>query len=152
MLENLIYLNELSVIEINRIQSNLMKRLSSMVKTIELNHTHKKRKRIGQSNAIERSNSQVLIYRLKIICLDFALKNWLLFVSYVIHWTDPHSKRNIYWVSRVDIGRFHTKNQKMTENRWLKSGGLSIQTKDRFIFKLRLFICLTRIIQRIIRL
>ena len=40
----------------------------------------------------------------------------------------------------------------MTENRWLKSGGLSIQTKDRFIFKLRLFICLTRIIQRIIRL
>ena len=37
------YLNELSVIDINRIQSNLMKRLSSMVKTIELNQTHKKK-------------------------------------------------------------------------------------------------------------
>ena len=39
------YLNELYVIDINRIQSNLMKRLSSMAKTIELNQTHKKKKK-----------------------------------------------------------------------------------------------------------
>ena len=80
------HVNELSVIDINRIQSNLMKRLSSMVKTIELNQTHKKKERELANRTQSNVRIRVLIYRLKIICLDFALKNWLLlFVSYVIH-------------------------------------------------------------------
>ena len=81
------YLNELSVIDINRIQSNLMKRLSSMVKTIELNQTHEKKKKNwpiernrtfefpGFNLSVEDNLSRLCIEKLVIIK----------FVSYVIH-------------------------------------------------------------------
>ena len=47
------------------------------------------------------------------------------------------------------IDHFHK--SKLTEKGMDKSGGLSIQNLDRFIFKLRRIICLARIIQRITR-
>ena len=59
----------------------------------------------------------------------------------------------LYGVGRFQHGKSISKIRKSWRiNRFIKSDGLFIQNKSRSIFTLRRIICLTRIIQRIIRL